>query len=55
VSALPNRYREVVVLRYLQGMEIDEIRAVLGLTRAAIEVRLHRARAMLRDVLDEPR
>jgi RNA polymerase sigma-70 factor, ECF subfamily len=53
VGALPNRYREVVVLRYLQGMDIDEMRGVLGLTRSAIEVRLHRARAMLKDVLDE--
>jgi RNA polymerase sigma-70 factor (ECF subfamily) len=53
VFDLPNRYREVVVLRYLQEMEIDEVREVLGESRSAIEVRLHRARAMLKDVLDE--
>ena len=53
VSELPNRYREIVVLRYLQEMEIDEIRQVLGASRGAIEVRLHRARAMLKDALDD--
>jgi len=53
VAELPNRYREVVVLRYLQEMEIDEIREVLGESRSAIEVRLHRARTMLKDVLED--
>lgn len=52
VGSLPNRYREVVVLRYLQGMEVDEMIQVLSLTRGAIEVRLHRARVMLKDELD---
>jgi RNA polymerase sigma-70 factor (ECF subfamily) len=53
VGGLPNPYREVVVLRYLQGMEIDEMCDVLDVKRSAIEVRLHRARAMLKEVLDE--
>lgn len=51
VARLPGRYREVVVLRYLQGMNVDEMADVLGLTRGAIEVRLHRARAMLKGEL----
>ena len=51
VARLPNRYREVVVLRYLQEMGVDEMGEVLGLTRGAIEVRLHRAREMLKSEL----
>ncbi len=51
VAGLSDRYREVVVLRYLQGMDVDEMAAVLGLTRGAIEVRLHRARRMLKGEL----
>ncbi len=53
VRALPPRYREVVVLRYLEEMPIDEIGAVLGLKRNAVEVRLHRARRRLKDLLGD--
>lgn len=48
VRALPWRYREVVVLRYLEELSVDEICALLGARRGAIEVRLNRAREMLR-------
>jgi RNA polymerase sigma-70 factor (ECF subfamily) len=51
VGGLPNRYREVIVLRYLQEMDVDAIADVLQASRSAIEVRLHRARAMLKDEL----
>jgi len=51
VGGLPNRYREVIVLRYLQGMDVVGIANVLGITRAAVEVRLHRARGLLKDQL----
>jgi RNA polymerase sigma-70 factor (ECF subfamily) len=48
---LPATYREAVVLRYLEEMEIDDIARLLNLSRPAVEVRLHRARAMLRTAL----
>jgi RNA polymerase sigma factor (sigma-70 family) len=48
VRALPTRYREVVVLRYLEEMPVDSIGQVLGLARNTVEVRLHRARERLR-------
>jgi len=51
VGGLPSRYREVIVLRYLQGMDVDAIGQVLGVSRGAIEVRLHRARALLKGEL----
>ena len=51
VGGLPSRYREVIVLRYLQGMDVDAIGQVLGLSRGAVDVRLHRARSLLKDEL----
>jgi len=45
---LPGRYREVVVLHYLESMGIAEIAEVLNLTRNAVDVRLSRARAQLK-------
>ncbi|MCP4251332.1 MAG: RNA polymerase sigma factor [bacterium] len=51
VQALPVKYREVVVLRYLEQMPVPEIGRVLGLTRDTVETRLSRARRRLRDRL----
>src|SRR5687768_14932266 len=57
VRALPAKDREVVVLRHLEQMELDDVAAVVGASRAAVEVRLHRARmklkGMLTDLVDE--
>lgn len=51
VQALPVRYREVVVLRYLEETPTDEVAEVLGVSRSAVDVRLHRAREKLKDML----
>lgn len=51
VRALPTRYREVVVLRYLEELPVAEISEVLGVSRGAVEVRLSRARQRLRGSL----
>jgi len=51
VRKLPPKYREVVVLRYLEEMSAAEIADVLGLTRNAVEVRLNRARRQLKEDL----
>lgn len=51
VRALPARYREVVVLHYLEQMSVDTIAESLGTSRNVVEVRLHRARARLKDRL----
>ena len=48
LGSLPGRYREVVILHYLEGIEITEIAKVLNLTRNAVDVRLSRARAQLK-------
>ena len=51
VAAPAQPHREVVVLRYLEGLDIPEIAEILGLSRNAVEVRLSRAREQLRSVL----
>lgn len=52
VRSLPERDREVVVLRYLQELPSDEVAKVLGLPLNTVEVRLHRARKRLRPLLN---
>lgn len=46
---LPPEYREVVVLRELQGMSYDEISQALTIPRGTVESRLFRARRALRE------
>jgi len=51
VAGLPPRYREVVVLRYLEELPIAEVAEALGVKRGTVEVRLHRARGRLKGKL----
>lgn len=51
VRSLPFKYREVVVLRYLQESSTEKMCEVLGLSANVIHVRLNRARAMLKQKL----
>lgn len=51
VQSLPEHYREVILLRDIEEMSIDEIAGVLGLTRESAKARLHRARIMIREYL----
>jgi RNA polymerase sigma factor (sigma-70 family) len=53
VATLPRKYREVVALRYLQGLETDEICELLGLTVNTLQVRLNRARKRLKEQLGD--
>ncbi len=53
VQNLPSRYREVVVMRYLEQMPSSEIVQVLGISRSAMDARLHRARKRLKQVLSD--
>lgn len=51
VQALPRRLGEVVVLRYLEEMSVAETAAALGISPEAVNVRLHRARGRLKELL----
>jgi RNA polymerase sigma-70 factor (ECF subfamily) len=48
VAALPAKYREPVVLRYLQELPTEEIGQILGISQNALHVRLSRARKHLK-------
>jgi len=52
VEKLPQEFREVYELRDLKEMPGDEAARKLGISRAAMKSRLHRARAMVREQLD---
>ena len=47
ILKLPSIYREVVQLRDLDELDVQETANVLGITPGSVKVRLHRARMML--------
>jgi RNA polymerase sigma-70 factor (ECF subfamily) len=51
IEGLPQIYRNVVLLRDIEEMDVRETAAALGITEGAVKVRLHRARAMLQKEL----
>ncbi len=51
IQSLPEHYREIVLLRDIEEMTIDEISAALGRTRESTKAALHRARILLREYL----
>jgi RNA polymerase sigma factor (sigma-70 family) len=53
IAALPLAYREVILLVGVEGMSPSEAATVLGSNGAAVRQRLARARAMLRELLDD--
>lgn len=52
IATLDRPYREVLILRDLEGLSGPETCAALGLDLAAMKSRLHRARSQLRDYLE---
>ena len=53
VRTLPPKYREPIVLRYLQGLETTEICKLLRISTNSLHVRLNRAKKRLRETLGE--
>jgi RNA polymerase sigma factor (sigma-70 family) len=49
LASLPEHYREIILLRDLEGLTIEELSAQLGLTQLAAKARLHRARCLARE------
>jgi RNA polymerase sigma-70 factor (ECF subfamily) len=47
IEGLPEIYRNVVLLRDIEEMDVRETAVALGITDGAVKVRLHRARALL--------
>ena len=51
LESLPAHYREIILLRDLDGLSIEELCQRLGLTVQAAKARLHRARSLAREYL----
>jgi RNA polymerase sigma-70 factor (ECF subfamily) len=51
IAALDRPYREVLLLRDVEGLSAAEVAEVTGLSVPAVKTRLHRARARLREAL----
>jgi len=52
IAALPELYRAVFELRDIENLSGDEVARKLGISRAAMKSRLHRARDLVRTQLD---
>lgn len=52
IAQLPDKYRSVVVLRYLQDLSLNEIADILELPVSTVKTRLHRGRESLRRKLE---
>jgi RNA polymerase sigma-70 factor, ECF subfamily len=53
VSELPLAFREVITLRFEEGMKLEEIAAVLALPMGTVKTRLHRALKALRLIMGQ--
>jgi RNA polymerase sigma-70 factor, ECF subfamily len=53
IEALPPKQREIILLRDVAGFDGGEVCALLGISPANERVRLHRARATVRQKLEE--
>lgn len=52
IGQLPENYRIVLLLRDIEELSSSEVAEVLGLSEANVKVRLHRARAALKKLLE---
>jgi RNA polymerase sigma-70 factor (ECF subfamily) len=53
IDALPAKLREVIVLRDVAGLDAAEVCGLLSISQANQRVRLHRARAAVRKMLED--
>jgi len=51
IDGLPEKYRLIYILKEVEGLSNAEISDGLGLTDSNVKVRLHRAKALLKDIL----
>lgn len=53
ILKLPEKYRSVIVLKYIEELSLKEISDILGLPISTIKTRIHRGREALRKQLRE--
>lgn len=52
IERLPDAFREIIIMRDVEGLDTTATAEALGMTEAAVKTRLHRARQALRTLLD---
>ena len=52
VLQLPETYKSVLVLRDMEGLYTEEVAQALGLSKDVVKMRLHRARAKIRNEIE---
>ena len=52
IEKLPEPYRAILVLSEYEGLKNNEIAEILGITLDTVKIRLHRARAKLKEELE---
>ncbi|MCX7910944.1 MAG: sigma-70 family RNA polymerase sigma factor [Endomicrobia bacterium] len=53
INKLPDKYRNVIILKEIEGRSIEETAKILGLSISAVKTRLHRARLYLKWFLEK--
>ena len=49
IKVLPHKYKEVIILHYIEEMKVNEISSVLKISVSAVKKRLERARNMIKE------
>jgi RNA polymerase sigma-70 factor (ECF subfamily) len=52
IESLPDSYRNVLLLRDIEGLDTEETAEAMGISPGAVKTRLHRARQALRGLLE---
>jgi RNA polymerase sigma-70 factor (ECF subfamily) len=53
IRKLKQEYQEVLTLRYVDGLQVDEIAEITGKGNVAVRVTLHRALKKLKEIVDK--
>ena len=53
ITRLPEEYRQVIIMRFIEDSSYEEIAAALKKSEGAIRVTLHRALKKMRDLMEE--
>lgn len=53
IARLPEKYRTVFIMREIEDMNVAETRACLDISESNVKVRLNRAKALLKDSLNQ--
>jgi RNA polymerase sigma-70 factor (ECF subfamily) len=53
IDELPEAFRLVFITRVIEGMNVEETAEILGLKPETVKSRLHRARTMLREIVEQ--